>query len=488
MDFLEPNKKRNRAIRLMIGYVLVVIAIFLGTLLLTFIALGYGFSRSTGSVTQNGLLFVDAHPQQANITINGQDRGRTEGRFVLESGNYSVGLKREGYQDWQKTAEVGPGGIVRLVYPFLFPSKLETKLINKIESPPDIVSASPDRRWIISHKPSRPSSFYLTDTSTKENLTTEFNVPSDVFGAQATNQKLEVIEWSADTKGILVRYASDSGFGFAIINRDKPSESINITKIIGAGSDRVRLFDKKSDQVVVVSSEAGLLNKVSIKDGKTETVARGVIDYWPYKDNLFMYVTKDKSSNGKVSVMLLDDKKEYKLRSLSEGKQYFLNIAEFQHDMYVAVGSATDGKVYVHKNPLSVLRDGSNKQSQYTLLKLDNPTSLLFSANARFVALQAGSKFAVYDFEVMKQHKFDTKLDVPSAQKFGWMDGHRLVLVSGGKTNVFEFDGQNTRALADSDPAFMPMFDRDYTALFTYRSSNNTNESGIFRTELIVKK
>src|ERR1700741_1626354 len=166
MDFLDPKKKRNHAIRLFIGYILVTIAILLATTLLLFAALGYGINSKTGKGVQNGLVFVDAPPQQAAITINGLDKGQTDGRFVFEAGKYSLDLKRDGYRPWHKDFMVEGGGIVSLVYPFLFPNQLVTSTVVPTTSAPDVVTETPDRHFAVMHNPDALTTFQVVDTST----------------------------------------------------------------------------------------------------------------------------------------------------------------------------------------------------------------------------------------------------------------------------------------------------------------------------------
>src|ERR1035437_5316433 len=102
MDFLDPRKKRQFHIRLILGYVLVGIAIALATVILVYGAYGYSINTKTGTVVQNGLLFVDSKPGGANIYLNGASRNATTAaRLVLATGNYSLKLTRTGYHDWQ---------------------------------------------------------------------------------------------------------------------------------------------------------------------------------------------------------------------------------------------------------------------------------------------------------------------------------------------------------------------------------------------------
>ncbi len=489
MDFLDPKKKRAHTIRLFVGYVLVTVAILLAATLLLFVALGYGIKRSTGEVTQNGLVFVDAHPQQANITINGQDRGKTDGRFVFEAGNYSVQLSRDGYRSWSKDIVVEGGGIVRLVYPFLFPTQLQTTALTTATVAPDVVSGTPDRRWIIMHSPDALTTFQVIDTSTEKNTPSSISVPAAIFGTHTGAQKLEFVEWSTDNRHVLLKHNFEGGYDYLIIDREKPEASLNVSQVMGKSYSEVTLHNKKSDELYAQDAAGGTLQLVSLKAKTATTVASNVQAFWPYKDTNVLYTTLQGASSGKVVLHLIDGQSNYTIRELTAGPKYLLNMAEFDGDTYVAAASTADGRLYIYKNPLDTLKRADDSTIALLLLKLDNPDAITFSANARFIALQAGSKFEVYDAETKLQYRYDTKLTLPAGQKANWMDGHRLMLISEGTMRVFDFDGLNMQTLTAASQAFVPLFDRDYEALFTYGPhAADAAKSGLSRTELIVNK
>lgn len=490
MDFLDPKKKRAHAVRLFIGYCLITIAILLATTLLLFAAMGYGINRSTGEVTQNGLVFVDAHPEAANIKINGQDKGQTDGRFVFEAGRYSLDLSRDGYRPWHKDFTLLGGSIVRLVYPFMFPSQLVTNTTIATTTTPDLETTSPDRHWIVLHTPDALTTFQIIDTSTKINTPAPVTVPAALVGTHAGAQSFEFVEWSTDNRHVLLKHNFVGGYDYIIFDREKPAESVNISQVLGKGYASITLFDKQSDKIYGYDSTGGVLQSVDLKTKVAAPVASNVISFWPYRDTTVLYVTAAGAPEGKVMVHLRDGQSDYILRELSAGPKYLLNLAEFDGKMYVATASSADGKLYIYRNPLDALKKNEiSLNIPLLLLKLDNPDAVSFSANARFIALQAGSKFEVYDAETKQQYRFDTKLAIDAGQKANWMDGHRLMLVSEGKLRVFEFDGQNMQTLVAAQSGFIPSFDRDFTAMFTYGpQASDATKTGLSRTELIVKK
>lgn len=485
MDFLDPKKKRWHLIRLYIGYVLVAIALFLASLLLLFAAFGYGINRATGEVTQNGLLFVDAHPQSARMYINGQDRGRTDGRFVLEAGKYNLELKRDGYRNWKRDFTLHGGNIVRLVYPFLFPQTLESTDIRAFSAQPDLVTQSPDRRWIVSHDPSKPAQFQVLDANDKQLPTETVTAPTNIFSGKS-NVKLEMVEWSTDNRHVLLKSTYEGGFDYVVFDRQDGSQTYSVTQQFGKSYTDVTLRDKKFDQLYLHDTATGVLLAGDAKAKTTEKIVDQVYAFWPYKDQTLLYTTATDASADKVQLKLKDGKITYTLRELLRSDTYLLNMAEFDGNTYVIGSAATDGKVYIYKNPIATLKDKSKSLSPMVLMKLDGAQYLSFSGNARFISVQAGSHFAVYDLETEQQYKYDTKISVPEKYEAKWMDGHRLMLVgTDNKMTVFDYDGLNPQQLVATNNVFVPMFDRDYNRLYTVSPTKaDSTKQGLIWTDL----
>lgn len=485
MDFLDPKKKRQHTIKLFIGYALIATALFLASILLLFATLGYGINRSTGEVTQNGLLFVDAHPQQATMFINGQERGQTDGRFVLEAGHYTLELKRDGYRPWKRDFTLNGGNIVRLVYPFMFPEKLISTDMMTFNTQPDLVTESPDRRWIVIHDKSNITGFTVIDTADKEFVNATIQIPTSILlGRSGT---MELAEWSTDNRHVLLKHVFDGGYDYIVIDREDPTQAFNVTQRFGKSYTNVTLRDKKFDKLYLHDATTGELLSAEAKDGSTQAILDKVVAFWPYKDNTLLYTTNTDAPADKSFLRLKDGQVTYTIKQLARSDAYLLNMAEFDGDTYVVSCATIDGKIYVYKNPVDQLKAIPDKELNPTvLMRLDNAQYLSFSGNARFVGVQAGSQFAVYDFETEQQYKYDTKVTLPANYKAKWMDGHRLMVVgSDNKMTVFDYDGLNPQTLVTTNNAFVPMFDRDYNRLFTVSPTvADANKQGLIWTDL----
>jgi hypothetical protein len=487
MDFLDPKKRRAHFIRLYVGYFLVGLALFIGTLVLFFEASGFDVDRKTGAIIQNGLVFVDAHPEPATVYLNGVDKGQTDMRLVLPAAPYDIELKRDGYRNWKRSFTLMGSTIERLMYAFLFPEKLESKDLQTYPQSPGLVTESPDRRWLVAQQPGTITNFNIIDLSNDQNPVTAMSVPNSILSPGPGNNKLELVEWSTDNRHVLVKHTFTGGLNFVVIDRETPNLSVNLNKMFsGETFDQVKLRDKKFDQFYLLSSKDSTLRSTDVRTKIVSTVANRVLAFQPHGSDILMYVTDEGAPEGKVFVRIREGLSTYTLREIAVAPAYLIDLARFENSWYMAIGSTADPRIHIYKDAFTDLKNTSSpKAVPFTVLRLENPQYLSFSANTRFIGVQSGSKFSVYDAEMRRHYNYDTKLTLLPNQKAEWMDGHRYAVVSGSKLVVFDYDGINMQELIQVSPDHLPFFDRDYNALFTISPSvADANKQAIVRTEL----
>lgn len=476
MDFLDPKKKRAHRIRLFIGYGLMAIALGIATTILMFEATGFDLDRKTGTVIQNGLLFIDAHPEPARITLNGEDKGQTDARLVIPDGEYTVELERDGYRKWIRTFKLAGSSIERLVYPFLFPEKLDSEDVQLYSEVPAFSTQSPDRRWVVVQRPGAVHEFDLYDLSAENVDPLAMTVPPALFtnfGKGA--HKLELADWSTDNRHVVVKHVFDGGFEFIRIDREDPAQSINVNKTLNRNPTNVTLRDKKFDQLYLHTLPAGLLEFGDTRTGLVTSVLSNVITYKTYSTEEILFVTAQSAPAGKVYVQIRTADKVHTLRELPAGDpNYMVDISKFDGSWYMLAGSSQEKRAWVYKDPFDILNrtTGNRVPVPETVLKTDKVGQFVsFSATVRFMALQSGSEFAVYDAENDKLFRFDTKQNLDPHEKAQWMDGHRLTFMSDRKLKVVEFDGNYLQELLVLNGSHQPYFDRDYDRLFTISPS-----------------
>ena len=494
MDFLDPRKKRAHLIRLYIGYALMALAIGFGAVVLLYTSYGYGVDRHTGKVIQNGLVFVSSQPDGAAINIvekNGktQPETHTNTKMTIPAGEYNVALSKEGYRNWQRSFTLDGGSVERLMYPLLFPEKLETKDDELYADQPTLITSSPDRHWTMILKSGSVTDFDIYDVNKEDPSPAPISIPANVMSPGAA-QSIKVVEWSTDNKHVLLRHNFDAAHEFILFNRETPSESINIDKHFNVPPAEVGLYDKGIDQVYLLTTE-GVLNRAQLKNKQSVVLAQHVINFKPHGSDMIEYVSNETTpKTGKVSVKLRTNETEYTLRELPANTQYLLDLARFDDHWYVVVGAQSDNKVYVYQDPLDILKQkNSQVNAPARTMRIDNPSKVGFSANARFISAQGSKNFTVYDAEADRQYRYEINKSLDPVYPATWMDGHRMTAVADGKIIVFDFDGSNLQTLNEAVPGTLPTFDRDYTAIYALSPSTDVKGRSAFtRTSLLVKK
>lgn len=490
MDFLDPKKRKLHRIQLFIGYGLMAIALGFGSVILLYRSYGYNLDPITGDIVQNGLVFVDAHPEAAEITINGEKRGTTDQRFDMPAGEYSLELSRIGYRSWRRSFTLEGRSIERFVYPFLFPTELKTSESQAYTAKPGLLTGSPDRKWLLIQQPTSYTTFDLVDTSSQVASIRTLEIPATLLQPSGNTHSLELVEWSTDNRHVLLKHTFDTGFEYFLLDTESPGASVNITKTFAVPFTKITLRDKKFDQYYLHNDANMSLLSADLKSAAVTTLLSNVITFRPHGSDVLIYVSSENAPDGKVYVKIREGAVDYIVRELPANTSYVVEVARFENSWYFAAGAGADQKTYVYRNPVTAVKNLPQKRPvPVGILRLDGaPEQVVFSANARFIATQHGSQFSIYDAETDRQYRYDTKIKLSPGQKAFWMDGHRLTLVAEEKIIVFDYDGINLQHLSAAYNGTQPLFDRDYEAMFSLSPSTTiSGRSALARTELVVK-
>lgn len=473
MDFLDPKKRRAHHVRVMIGYLLMAIIVAIGTTILVYEAYGYGVDTDSGGVVQNGLVFVNSQPGGADIYLNGKlQKNRTDARMVLPGGRYTVGLKKSGYHDWQRTFQLEERSIERLVYPLLVPNELVSKTLHTYaEAAPGLTTQSPDRRWLMVQSSSTATSFDVYDTSKTDYPRQVITLPADLLTeGTKVGSSLKEVEWSTDNRHVLLEHTYASGREFVVIDHEDVTKSYNINKLFTIAPDQVALRDKKFDLLYLHTADQ-LLRTANAKDHTLSTpILTKVLAFEPYGEDLLSYMTAEGAPAGKIQARIWEKGNTYALQELSAGSVYSLQIAKYEGDWYYVVGSDTDERIIIYKNPLDNINGLLKQAVPLMALRQKGTQKVSFSSTARFVAAFAGQQVAVYDAE--EGHDYHYTAPLPIDGQLKWMDGHRLTGLNGGQVAIFDYDGINQALLGPSTIAQGGLFDRDYIELFTITPSD----------------
>jgi hypothetical protein len=455
MDFLDPKRKKSHRKRLLIGYLLMAVAVGMGTLILLFSAFGFWVDRKTGNVIQNGTVFVDSQPGNSNVYLNGVlQSSKTASRLVLPgSKQYTIKLTQDGYRDWSRVFTLGGGNIERLVYPLMVPKTLTTTENQLYASVPAVMSQSLDKRWLLVQQPGGTYVFDLYDLNNPKSLPTQLTIPSGVLTDSAKPATLSVVSWAGDNRHILMRRDFNGTSEYLMVDTDTVGNTVNINSSLGVTPTAVTLRDEKIDQVYLYDAVGGNLRQGDLKSKTVSSVIlSNVLSFKTYGSDLVLYATKTGAEEGKVDLRIREnDKASFLLKSVQEATSYMLDISEFDGTPYYVVGTNTGNAVFVYKDPLPTLKGQQSKALLIpAVLRLTNPQFVSFASSSQFIALQSKNDLLVYDVQNDHQYKLRLEHDIAVSDKLLWMDGFRFALVDKGESFIVDFDGSNNQQLVPS--------------------------------------
>src|SRR4029079_16600796 len=137
------------------------------------------------------------------------------------------------------------------------------------------------------------------------------------------------------------------------------------------------------------------------------------------------------------TVKLKDGDQTYTVNTFPNETKFLLDIARFDDKWYVVVTPKTEGVTNIYRNPQDGIKASQDGTTQPLItITTKDPQFLSFSEITRFICIQSGSPFNVYDNETDRRYYCKLKQNVPLDQQARWMDGHRLTLVLDKKTEV----------------------------------------------------
>jgi len=488
MDYLDPKKQTRQNALLLVGYFLIGIAILIGTFVLVYQAYGFGFSKN-GQVVQSGLVFFSSKPNPAKIYLNGTlSKNETNSRIVLEENIYDVVLKRQGYRDWKRTIEVDGGSVRHYDYPFLFPVNLQSSNLHAIAGAPNIITQSPDKRWLLIQLPSSIPKFLVYDLKNPKDPAVEIALPANSYTKAIGAESWEFSEWADDNNHLVLIHNFNNKREYVLVDRKDPAQSVNLSNTITEKFTELSLINKKYDKYYLYDPVSFNLKKASLSSPTPIILLSKAYAFKSYGNDDLLYVTDSVTEPGKIQYVLKIGDKSYVLKNAASDSKYLVDLTEYSNKLYVVIGSANNNRLYVFKDPVAQLSStNKNALAPVQVLHVVKPNYVKFSASAQFVMAENGNQFALYDAENNKGYNFTTKqpLDAPQ-QHASWMDGNRLMYVSQGKLFVFDYDYNNQQLLSPALSNYMPVFSSDYKYLYAVV---NTSNAGLYlsQTSMLTK-
>src|SRR3569833_2015730 len=469
MDFLDPRKKRNRNIRLIVGYFLMAVVIGLSTIILVYGANGYGINTKTGKIIENGLLFVDSQPGGAQIILNGQVKGATATRLILPAAPYNLALRRDGYREWKRSFSLDEHNISRFTYPQQLPLKPQVSSLKTYSGVPPLITQSPDRHWLLIQNPDVASgiTFDEYDTGALTKAPLGLGLPTNLLSDGGQSAKLVLVDWSSDNTHLLLRHDFSGGFEFIVFNRAKPEDSFNVNKLFNTNPSQVFLHNQKIDQLYIFDQTTQTVRLGDVgKKSMAAPLLNQVLAFKPYTSDLASYVTDKGMAKNQVEARIWSSGRTYSLYKLKAATTYLLDAGSFQSHWYYAVGTSSESRQEIFKDPLDSLKDPSKRKAVPLLaLSLDNVSRLSFSPTNQYIEADNGAALAIYDVQTQQSYKYN--LPANASAPLVWLDGSHFIGDVNGQLYIMDYDSQNAQALTDSSEPDGGFISRDFNHLLT---------------------
>jgi hypothetical protein len=452
IDF--SSKRAKLALRFFTYGVMTVSTVVISTVLV-FFALGYRLDRNF-NFTQGGLVQFRSFPEGAEVTVNGKKESfKTPGKVNLPAGRHTATMSLQGYRSWSKSFSVDAGQLIWLNYARFIP---ETVVTDTVQEFPSLTASlpSPDRRWLLLQMTANAPDFNLVDFSDEQKpKLTSFQLPEVALTKKDGKfGTFQLVEWDLKSQFALVKHQNGDVREFLRIDRSKPDEAINMTRIFGLNIMEAHFSGNNAN--VVFANTDGILRRLDIgSKSASGALVNDLKQFIVYGEESIAFTSTPAPTTGSRQQIIGVHRgdKLTTVRSLPLDKQVVFAYSEYDDHEYLAVATTDSSKVEVIRDPRT---DGANDPSavfaQFDLGK--SAKWLSFSNNGRMLVAQNNNTFATYDLEEAKSYQFALDFGAEITSKLSWFDDFYLWSNVGGKLRIIEFDGKNDREITSVQPNF----------------------------------
>ncbi len=455
------------------------VSIVVAVVICLLLVLGYRFDRNDGRVEQTALLQFDSFPSGARVGIDDEWQGfKTPNKKAVDSGWHTIAIERDGYRQWDKSANIKAGTVVWFNYARLVPNSITTETI-KTFSKLTSIKASPDRKWMaVKAIPSDLTLDLINISDENKPKVSQIKLPAKLVSKPG---KFTISEWDFGSRYILLKHTlADKTSEFVEVDRTKPAEARNISQQLGLKITEAHLAGNSGNILFVVSR--GDLRKVDLGDGTiSQPLVSNVTNFKLYRTDTIAYTAK---SNGQQIAGIYKDgaKKPVVIDKFkADNLPLQVTTSSYFGDRYLAISHGE--KVEIIKNPFS------GDRSVFAKFTFKPGVRWLdFSSNGRFIIAQNGNQLASYDLEYKKLHTINLPVSHATAKKpLDWLDDYHIWSDGDGALRMLDFDGSNPQIITDVLPGFDVTLSNNGKRLFSV-GRNSTTKQPVLQSSLMVVK
>jgi len=416
-----------KKILLICSYILIAALIAGGTLLLVSYGQGRSYDFKNHKFVQNGLLILGTTPSGARLTIDSRlTRRTTPYRSTLRVGEYDIKLTKDGYRPWSKHINIVASEVVNLALIILVPEKLRTTTIASTLDTTSILASSDHKHVAAITAGSKPGLWRLSaDRATADKVYS----PGD-------GQTIQSGSLSRDGSHALLRVQQADGVHVLYIDMGN-SNTRDLTTNFKVALDDLRFSFADSNRLYWLSN--GDLRRIDVNSKTMSAILASSIVNYTYDNDRLIYVQSSKV--GKVIAVMDADGRNQKtlVEGVAESPGYIMSYASFRNNDDLAVVPTVNGQLTVYESIYS------NNVVSRTVTRDVN--RVIPSDDGHYFVFTHPSGFGSYDIGRAKIYDglYKDKIDAIS-----WFNGAHVIVNSGDKTRLVEFDGGNSTDLGTS--------------------------------------
>lgn len=485
---INPDSKRFKSAVRFFTYGVMTTAVIGLSALVILLSLGYRFNKDL-TIIREGLVQLGNRPAPAKYSIDGkQYESLTPTKATLPEGDYTFELSQDGYRPWKKQLHVIAGHVHWLDYARLIPTTLHSTQKKDYKNVL-FAQASPDKRWMALYSGEKKNEIELIDLrDPAKPVFTTLTIPESQLTKVADSLgTLQFVEWSLDSKQLLLKHQNGDTAEYVRLDRTRPQEAININKRFQLSLNDVHFSG--GDTNIVYSLTGDVLRKLDITANTASGVLlSGIRSYEVYGDNTIVYSRNTKKQDGTeiVQTGLHSKDKDTIIGEYPAGSDVIARYTEYDHHAYFIVANRSQKQVKLYRDPL----DQSTNMQVFAQFEDMAPEATAFSPTSRFLTLRQGEQMGVYDFYEQQQFTYVLPVALDASTSVKWLDGYRMSAVLNGKLTIWEFDGTNKQELAAqvATRTVTPLLDEDDDYLYTIVQSATDQPFQLMSTDLRVKR
>lgn len=429
-NMYRERKKKWRTIKLVITEIIMIIAVIVTVVLLTFWAMGYRVDKD-GEVDQQGLIQIQSYPTGATVTIDDSTLlSHTNTSKLISAGDHTVTLTKDGYDSWSKTVTSKIGRVVKLVYPRLFLKERTVEQVQEFTQNLDFFVPAANHDAVL----------YATNGGMKWALL-------DVRGDTAIEKTLDFTElleglsvtkvsWNENSDKILIQAQRDNKNEWILVNVSNPENALNLNLEFDMNFATVQFADDGGDKLIVLQDDANLRTIDASNKTLSGVLAKNVTAF-SYNDNKIFYLTTDNEIK-----IVQDSGEDVLVASFEKDQNVKMLVYDYLDDKYLAILDGNKLTIYVGDYPdndraLADMEVALKQELGFESDVLEN------AAYGELTIARQGRQMAVFDAETGKLSTFEL-----TGEQMFFVDPYLIGTIQDGQLVVRDFDGTNVRNLS----------------------------------------